>query len=36
MRDRRTALAALEERLTERRERVAERLAELRPAPTRR
>jgi len=36
IRDRRTALAALEERLAERRERVAERLAELRPSPTRR
>ena len=36
IRDRRTALAALEERLSERRERVAERLAELRPSPTRR
>ena len=36
IRDRRTALGELEERLAERRERVAARLAELRPAPTRR
>ena len=36
VRDRRTALGELEERLAERRERVAERLAELRPSPTRR
>ena len=36
IRDRRVALDELEERLAERRERVAERLAELRPAPTRR
>jgi len=36
VRDRRTALGELEERLAERRERVAERLAELRPAPARR
>jgi DNA-binding transcriptional MerR regulator len=33
IRDRRTALDELEERLAERRERVAERLAELRPSP---
>jgi MerR family transcriptional regulator, repressor of the yfmOP operon len=33
VRDRRTALGELEERLAERRERVAERLAELRPSP---
>jgi len=33
IRDRRTALGELEERLAERRERVAERLAELRPSP---
>jgi DNA-binding transcriptional MerR regulator len=36
VRDRRTALGELEERLAERRERVAERLAELRPSPARR
>jgi MerR family transcriptional regulator, repressor of the yfmOP operon len=36
IRDRRTALDALEERLAERRERVAERLAELRAVPARR
>jgi DNA-binding transcriptional MerR regulator len=36
IRDRRAALDELEERLAERRERVAERLAELRPAPARR
>jgi MerR family transcriptional regulator, repressor of the yfmOP operon len=36
IRDRRTALGALEERLAERRERVAERLAELRAVPARR
>ena len=36
VRDRRTALGELEERLGERRERVAERLAELRPSPARR
>ena len=36
IRDRRAALAELEERLAERRERVAARLAELRPAPSRR
>jgi DNA-binding transcriptional MerR regulator len=36
IRDRRTALGELEERLSERRERVAERLAELRPSPARR
>jgi DNA-binding transcriptional MerR regulator len=36
IRERRTALGELEERLTARRERVAERLAELRPAPARR
>jgi MerR family transcriptional regulator, repressor of the yfmOP operon len=36
IRDRRTALGELEERLAERRERVAERLAELRPSPARR
>ena len=35
VRDRRTALGELEERLAERRERVAERLAELRSAPSR-
>jgi DNA-binding transcriptional MerR regulator len=33
IRDRRAALGELEERLAERRERVAERLAELRPSP---
>ena len=36
VRDRRTALGELEERLADRRERVAERLAELRPSPARR
>jgi DNA-binding transcriptional MerR regulator len=36
IRDRRTALGELEQRLAERRERVAERLAELRPSPARR
>jgi DNA-binding transcriptional MerR regulator len=36
IRDRRAALGELEERLAERRERVAERLAELRPSPARR
>lgn len=36
VRDRRTALGELEERLAERRERVTERLAELRPSPARR
>ena len=36
IRERRTALGALEARLAERRERVAERLAELRPSPARR
>jgi DNA-binding transcriptional MerR regulator len=36
IRDRRAALDELEERLAERRERVAERLAELRPSPARR
>jgi DNA-binding transcriptional MerR regulator len=36
IRDRRTALGELEERLAERRERVADRLAELRPSPARR
>jgi DNA-binding transcriptional MerR regulator len=36
VRDRRAALDELEERLAERRERVAERLAELRPSPARR
>ncbi len=36
VRDRRTALGELEERLAERREQVAERLAELRPLPARR
>jgi DNA-binding transcriptional MerR regulator len=36
IRDRRTALDELEERLAERRERVAELLAELRPSPARR
>jgi DNA-binding transcriptional MerR regulator len=36
IRDRRTALGELEERLAARRERVAERLAELRPSPSRR
>ena len=36
IRDRRAALGELEERLAARRERVAERLAELRPAPSRR
>ena len=36
IRERRTALGELEERLAERRERVAERLAELRPSPARR
>jgi DNA-binding transcriptional MerR regulator len=36
IRDRRTALGELEARLAERRERVAERLAELRPTPARR
>jgi DNA-binding transcriptional MerR regulator len=36
IRERRTALGELEERLAARRERVAERLAELRPSPARR
>jgi DNA-binding transcriptional MerR regulator len=36
IRERRAALGELEERLAERRERVAERLAELRPSPARR
>jgi len=36
IRDRRAALDELEERLAERRERVAERLAEMRPSPARR
>ena len=36
VRDRRAALDELEQRLAERRERVAERLAELRPSPARR
>ena len=36
VRDRRTALGELEERLAERREQVTERLAELRPLPARR
>jgi MerR family transcriptional regulator, repressor of the yfmOP operon len=36
IRDRRSALGELEERLAERREQVAERLAELRPSPARR
>jgi DNA-binding transcriptional MerR regulator len=36
VRDRRTALGELEERLAARREQVAERLAELRPSPARR
>ena len=36
VRERRTALGELEERLAERRERVTERLAELRPSPARR
>ena len=36
IRERRTALGELEARLAERRERVAERLAELRPSPARR
>jgi DNA-binding transcriptional MerR regulator len=36
IRNRRAALGELEERLAERRERVAERLAELRPSPARR
>jgi DNA-binding transcriptional MerR regulator len=36
IRDRRAALDELEERLAERRERVTERLAELRPSPARR
>ena len=36
VRDRRAALDELEQRLAARRERVAERLAELRPVPTRR
>jgi DNA-binding transcriptional MerR regulator len=36
VRDRRTALGELEERLAERRERVARRLAELRPSPSER
>jgi len=35
IRDRRAALGELEERLAERRERVAERIAELRPEPSR-
>jgi DNA-binding transcriptional MerR regulator len=36
IRERRTALGELEDRLAQRRERVAERLAELRPSPARR
>jgi DNA-binding transcriptional MerR regulator len=36
IRERRTALGELEDRLAQRRERVAERLAELRPSPVRR